>query len=198
VRPNNEIALYVIMAVIGCASLTLLPVSLELAIELTRNAEASSALLFFGCAALRAPLAAATDAGRSGNGLGFIFVLVEDVLRAGANASPPLNMSKAIMFQAITVCAVCFSVLGIRGRQMRRQLDEARALGRPDPEVEPGTPWSPRFPRGEGSPFRFPSMTALNSGPLSPRLQRSVTFEPRLGPRPPGRSPLTPIPHSAV
>jgi FLVCR family MFS transporter 7 len=55
VRPNNEAALYAVMAVIGCASLPLLPVSLELAVELTRNAEASSALLFFGCVAFHLP-----------------------------------------------------------------------------------------------------------------------------------------------
>ena len=34
------------MAIIGAASLTLLPVALELAVELTRNANASSAMLW--------------------------------------------------------------------------------------------------------------------------------------------------------
>ena len=49
VKPNNDIALYVILAVLGGASLTLLPVVLELSVELTRNAEGSSAVLWFAC-----------------------------------------------------------------------------------------------------------------------------------------------------
>lgn len=35
------------MAVIGACSLTLLPVALELAVEVTRNADGSAALLWF-------------------------------------------------------------------------------------------------------------------------------------------------------
>ena len=48
------------MAIIGAASLTLLPVALELAVELTRNANASSAMLW-----------------ASSNLIGVIFVLGE-------------------------------------------------------------------------------------------------------------------------
>jgi hypothetical protein len=49
-------------------------------------------------------------------------------------------MRRAIVFQGATVLAVCMSVFGIRGRQRRRQLDEARAAGlaTPEPESEPG------------------------------------------------------------
>ena len=46
VRRNDTSGLFVIMAIIGAASLTLLPVALELAVELTRNANASSAMLW--------------------------------------------------------------------------------------------------------------------------------------------------------
>ena len=48
VRPNNTAALFVIMAVTGICSITMLPVSLELACDVTRNAGSSSALLWFG------------------------------------------------------------------------------------------------------------------------------------------------------
>ena len=48
VRPNNTAALFIIMAVIGICTITMLPISLELACELTRNAGGSSALLWFG------------------------------------------------------------------------------------------------------------------------------------------------------
>lgn len=46
VRPNNAAALFVLMAVIGATGLTLLPAVLELAVELTRNADGSSAILW--------------------------------------------------------------------------------------------------------------------------------------------------------
>jgi hypothetical protein len=63
----------------------------------------------------------------SGNALGFIFIVVENALRAGPAAHPPLSMHAAIVFQSVLVCASCFLVLGLRGKQVRRQLDEARA-----------------------------------------------------------------------
>jgi MFS transporter, FLVCR family, MFS-domain-containing protein 7 len=46
VRPHNAGALFVLMAILGACSLTMLPVALELACELTRNADGSSALLW--------------------------------------------------------------------------------------------------------------------------------------------------------
>ena len=48
VKPHNTAGLFVIMAVIGIGSITLLPTGLELGCELTRNADGSSAILFFG------------------------------------------------------------------------------------------------------------------------------------------------------
>lgn len=47
VRPHNTGALYAIMAILGGISLTLLPVALELAAEITRNADGSSAIMWF-------------------------------------------------------------------------------------------------------------------------------------------------------
>jgi FLVCR family MFS transporter 7 len=98
------------MTIIGACSLPLLPVGLELAVEVTRNADASSALLFFFA-----------------NGLGVIFLAVEDALRAGLNATPPLNMKKALIFQGAVILGVCLTVFGIRGEQTRRKRDAAAA-----------------------------------------------------------------------
>lgn len=100
------------MAIIGGASLPLLPVGLELAVEVTRNAAASSAFLFF-----------------AGNGLGVVFLVIEDALRDGPDAKPPNSMKRAIIFQGVFVLAVCLTVVGIRGTQTRRVRDEAVARG---------------------------------------------------------------------
>jgi hypothetical protein len=48
VRPHNTVALFVIMAVIGTCTIIMLPATLEIACEITRNAGGSSALLWFG------------------------------------------------------------------------------------------------------------------------------------------------------
>lgn len=52
VKPNNEAVLFVLVAIIGATGLTLLPVVLELGVELTRNADGSSAVLWFRYAPL--------------------------------------------------------------------------------------------------------------------------------------------------
>lgn len=49
IRPNNAAALYAIFVIIGVFSVTILPVGLELGVELTRNASASSAALWWRC-----------------------------------------------------------------------------------------------------------------------------------------------------
>ena len=47
VRPNNTAALFIVMAVIGICTITMLPIGLELACEVTRNADGSSAIIWF-------------------------------------------------------------------------------------------------------------------------------------------------------
>ena len=47
VRPNNIAALFVIMTVIGVCSIPMLAVGMELACELTRVADGSSAIVWF-------------------------------------------------------------------------------------------------------------------------------------------------------
>lgn len=46
VRPHNLGGLFALMAILGVCSISMLPVALELAAELTRNANASSAILW--------------------------------------------------------------------------------------------------------------------------------------------------------
>ncbi|KAI0752170.1 major facilitator superfamily domain-containing protein [Fomes fomentarius] len=112
IKPNNDVALFVLMAIIGATSLTLLPVVLELAVELTRNADGSSALLWL-----------------STNLFGLIFVLVEGALRAGPDANPPLNMHRAVIFQAALVTSAVVFVFGVEGKQTRRAQDERGGTG---------------------------------------------------------------------
>nr|GAT57653.1 MFS general substrate transporter [Mycena chlorophos] len=109
VKPNNTGALYALCAIIGITSVTMLPVALELAVEVTRNAEGSSALLWFAC-----------------NGLAIIFILVEGALRASPSADPPLNMRKALIFNGAFIMIVASSVFFLRGKQMRKDLDRQR------------------------------------------------------------------------
>lgn len=53
--------------------------------------------------------------------------VVETALRAGPNADPPLNMHNAAIFQGVFVCVAVVTVVGLRGTQTRRKLDEQRA-----------------------------------------------------------------------
>ncbi|KAI0632840.1 MFS general substrate transporter [Trametes polyzona] len=107
IRPNNTAVLFVLMAVIGAIGLTLLPAVLELAVELTRNADGSSAILWF-----------------STNLFGLVFVVAENALREGPDASPPLNMHKAVIFQAVVVTGVITLIYFAEGKQPRRARDE--------------------------------------------------------------------------
>lgn len=50
VRPNNSAVLFPLNAILGICSFIMLPIALELGAEVTRNAEMSCTLLFFGYA----------------------------------------------------------------------------------------------------------------------------------------------------
>jgi len=110
VKPHNTAGLYAIMAIIGATSLIMLPVALELGVELTRNADGSSAIMWF-----------------ISNLFAIIFISVEGALRASESASPPKNMRRALIFQGSFLCAIVSSVVLIKGKQRRRELDEMRA-----------------------------------------------------------------------
>ena len=51
----------------------------------------------------------------------------ESALRAGPNAHPPLNMRNALIFQSSIICVVSLSVIGLKGKQSRRERDEMEA-----------------------------------------------------------------------
>ncbi|TFK68705.1 MFS general substrate transporter [Pluteus cervinus] len=107
VRPNFTGALFAMMAVIGVCSVTMLPVALELGCEMTRNADGSSAILWF-----------------TANLWSIIFVLVGNALRAGPAANPPLNMHRALIFNGSLVLPVTSLIFLLRGKQVRKELDE--------------------------------------------------------------------------
>ncbi|KAJ3846390.1 MFS general substrate transporter [Lentinula lateritia] len=81
VKSHNIGGLFAVMTILGITSVTMLPVRLKLASDLTRNVEGSSAIL--------------------GNLFNIVFVLVEDTLRAPANADPPLNMRRGLIFNRV-------------------------------------------------------------------------------------------------
>ncbi|KAF9070062.1 major facilitator superfamily domain-containing protein [Rhodocollybia butyracea] len=109
VKPHNTGGLFAVMTVIGVTSITMLPVGLELASDLTRNAEGSSAILWF-----------------MGNLFNIIFVLVEDALRAGTDANPPLNMRRGLIFNGVFVLVSVLLILLIKGEQVRKSIDEEK------------------------------------------------------------------------
>ncbi|RDB25138.1 Major facilitator superfamily domain-containing protein 7 [Hypsizygus marmoreus] len=109
VTPHNIGGLFAIMTIIGVGSVTMLPVGLELGCELTRNANASSAVLWF-----------------AGNLFGVMFVLAEAALRAGPDAHPPLNMRKALVLNGTVIMAFASLVFLLQGRQVRKERDEQK------------------------------------------------------------------------
>lgn len=108
-KPNNEAGLFVVMTLIGICSVTMLPVALELACEVTRNADGSSAILWF-----------------TGNLFGVMFILVQGALRADETATPPLNMHRALIFNGSFIIVASLSVFFIRGKQVRKRADEEK------------------------------------------------------------------------
>lgn len=74
VKPNNSGGLFAIMTILGIGSVPMLPVALELACDLTRNADASSSLLWFGYA-LIIPFICVSHEVNRGNLFAIVFIL---------------------------------------------------------------------------------------------------------------------------
>ncbi|KAH7108239.1 MFS general substrate transporter [Auriculariales sp. MPI-PUGE-AT-0066] len=91
---------------IGICSLILLPTGLEVGVEVSRNSEASSAIIW--CFA---------------NTMDVIFIPIFQALRAGDNADPPRNHRRGLIVNASLMGLCSVLVFGIRGRQRRRELD---------------------------------------------------------------------------
>lgn len=109
VRPNNTGAIFAIMVIIGVCSIPLLPIGLELGCEVTRNADASAALLW-----------------AMGNLACVMFILVQGALRAGSDGSPPLNMRRGLIFSGTFIMVVAALSILLRGKQVRKELDRAK------------------------------------------------------------------------
>ena len=139
VRENNTGALFALFVIIGVFSISLLPVSLELGVELTRDAATSSALLWSGSnvasimfveGSYRAPWL------RLEEKLMILRNAVESALRDSPSANPPQNMHRALIFQGAFVLAVTSSIFFLKGDQARRQQDLARANAARDMEAQ--------------------------------------------------------------
>ena len=111
---------YVVLAVLGAACFALVPVALEYLIELSHPLS---------------PEVTSTTAWAGGQLFGAIFVIISDALVAGEDASPPKNMKKALIFQAViaVVIAVLPLTLGLFGRKdkvaLRRIASDERNRG---------------------------------------------------------------------
>ncbi|KAJ5935368.1 MFS-type transporter [Penicillium verhagenii] len=118
---------YVVMALMGASSFSLLPVVLEFLVEITYpfSPEIGSTICWTG-----------------GQLLGACFILIQDALKASENASPPYNMRNASIF-ACVVCAVAAPLplsLGLFGRtvaQRRLQIDRGIEPGSVSPDPPP-------------------------------------------------------------
>jgi MFS transporter, FLVCR family, MFS-domain-containing protein 7 len=96
---------YVVLALVGASSTILVPIVVELLVELTHpvSPEVTSTLAWTG-----------------GQLLGGCFILISDALREPDSADPPQNMTRALIFHAVLALAVvplplC---LGLFGREV--------------------------------------------------------------------------------
>ena len=117
-----DAAPYVILAVLGAASFSLVPIGLEWLVEVTFpvGPEASSTICWSG-----------------GQLSGGLFIIISDALKGGQASNPPFTMGKALIFQAvIAVAAVpCVFLLGRIGNIEKRRLDIDKSVQRADGEV---------------------------------------------------------------
>ncbi len=118
---------YVVLAFLGAASFTLVPVAFELLVELTHpvSPEVTSTLAWAG-----------------GQLLGGCFILISDALRAPDDADPPRNMSRALIFAAVVslgvlILPLCLGLFGRRDKVVLRRVrsDELATSGRGDTPV---------------------------------------------------------------
>jgi len=105
VPPTRNLAgPYVVLAILGAASFSLVPVSLEFLCELGHP---------------MSPEITSTIAWGGGQLLGGIFIIISDALKAGPEADPPGNLQRALIFTAVLALAVVPLplALGLFGRR---------------------------------------------------------------------------------
>ncbi|KAF9876184.1 hypothetical protein CkaCkLH20_06127 [Colletotrichum karsti] len=105
---------YVVLAILGASSFSLVPVALELLIELSHPIS---------------PEVTSTIAWAGGQLLGAIFIIISDALQAGDTADPPRNMKNALVFQAVVALVIVPLplFLGLFGRGDRVSLRRVRS-----------------------------------------------------------------------
>lgn len=107
---RSLVAPYIILAILGAASFSLVPVALEWLVEVTWpvGPEASSTICWTG-----------------GQLLGGIFIVLSDALKEGSEGNPPFTMGKALIFQAVVSAAAvpCVMCLGLVGKVKRGRLE---------------------------------------------------------------------------
>ncbi|KAK5944404.1 hypothetical protein PMZ80_003685 [Knufia obscura] len=127
--PTSSIPyVYVVCALLGAASFGLVPVVLEFLVEILHptSPSVSSSLCWSG-----------------GQLLGGIFIVIMDALKAGDQGSPPGNMHRALIFQAVIAMIVmplplCLGLFGRKGmvRLKRWENEQTSATERErDPDV---------------------------------------------------------------
>ena len=111
---------YVVLALLGAASFSLMPVALEFLVELTHpiSPEVTSTLALGG-----------------GQLLGGIFVVVSGALKAGDDGDPPLNMHRALVFTAVismlaVVPPLCLGLFGRADKVSLRRVKSDERLAR--------------------------------------------------------------------
>ncbi|KXG50833.1 Major facilitator superfamily domain, general substrate transporter [Penicillium griseofulvum] len=130
---------YVVMALLGAASFAMLPIVLEYLAEITYplSSEIGSTMCWTG-----------------GQLLGACFILIQDALKAGAEAAPPYNMRNALIFAAvIAVVAAPFPLtIGLFGRVVHhRRLEVDQGVELQETEEVAGTADNVRKVRSDDS-----------------------------------------------
>ena len=105
---------YIVASILGAACFSLVPVALEFVAEVTHpvGPEISSTLCWTG--------------GQLGGGLA---IVIMDALKAGPDASPPENMYRSLVFQAVLACIVvpvplCLGLFGRADKVRSRRVEE--------------------------------------------------------------------------
>jgi len=107
IRPNAYAGICVICALLGAASFSLLPLALELSVELTHPIppEVSASIYWIG-----------------GEFLGGIFIIIMNALRDD-DGDPPLNMTNALIFEGVVACVAVPWFFFIKPKQGRLATD---------------------------------------------------------------------------
>jgi FLVCR family MFS transporter 7 len=125
---RSEVFVYIILGVLGAASFSVLPVALEYVVEVTFpvGPEVSSVLLWTG-----------------GQLLGGIFTIIMTALKDNdatdpKGNSPPGNMRRALIFQAVIACIAAVLPMGLGLKIFGLDGDARRRMAVDDGEQMPG------------------------------------------------------------